>query len=118
MSAGSNSGFHHEESLASALNRQHAISFRRSDAINCSSEMIPMGGSFFGINTGASAAILPGNSSMVNCSSGPGIVHVQPANSSNSTLLVDSAPILKHDTGLAVEWSYDEQCRLEEGLVK
>ncbi|XP_065859646.1 uncharacterized protein [Euphorbia lathyris] len=45
--------------------------------------------------------------------SAPGIVHVQPVNSSFRY----SAPDLKHDTGLAVEWCYDEMCKLEEGLV-
>ncbi|KAK6160541.1 hypothetical protein DH2020_003922 [Rehmannia glutinosa] len=37
---------------------------------------------------------------------------------SSSTLLLDSVPGLKHDTGLAVEWSVDEQYKLEEGLAK
>lgn len=36
----------------------------------------------------------------------------------SSSLLLDSVPGLKHDTGLAVEWSVDEQYRLEEGLAK
>ncbi|XP_065870083.1 uncharacterized protein [Euphorbia lathyris] len=116
MSADSNSGFHREGTLASALNR-HAISFQ-SDIINSSPDMIQMGGSYFGLNTGTSTVILPGNSSMVNSSSAPGMIHVQPVNSSASSLLLDSSPGLKHDTGLAVEWSYDEQCKLEEGLVK
>ncbi|KAI3453248.1 hypothetical protein Pfo_009911 [Paulownia fortunei] len=37
---------------------------------------------------------------------------------SSSTLLMDSVPGMKHDTGLAVEWSIDEQYKLEEGLAK
>ncbi|KAK4413676.1 hypothetical protein Salat_2780400 [Sesamum alatum] len=37
---------------------------------------------------------------------------------SSSTLLLDSVPGLKHDTGLAAEWSEEEQYKLEEGLVK
>lgn len=37
---------------------------------------------------------------------------------SSSSLLLDSVPGLKHDTGLAVEWSVDEQYKLEEGLAK
>ncbi|PQP95362.1 uncharacterized protein Pyn_27223 [Prunus yedoensis var. nudiflora] len=32
--------------------------------------------------------------------------------------LLDSVPGLKHDTGLAVEWSVEEQYKLEDGLVK
>ena len=42
----------------------------------------------------------------------------QPGNSSGASLLLDSVPGLKHDTGLAVEWSMEEQYKLEEGLVK
>lgn len=38
--------------------------------------------------------------------------------SSSSPLLLDSVPGLKHDTGLAVEWSVEEQFKLEEGLAK
>ncbi|XP_021683223.1 uncharacterized protein LOC110666880 isoform X2 [Hevea brasiliensis] len=113
MAAESNTGFRREEALGSALNR-HAISFH-SDAINNSSEMIPIG-SYFGINTSTSTVMLPGNSSMINNS--PGILHVPAVNSSASSLLLDSAPGLKHDTGLAVEWSVDEQYKLEEGLNK
>ncbi|KAL9148694.1 hypothetical protein ABFS82_12G058700 [Erythranthe guttata] len=37
---------------------------------------------------------------------------------SPSTLLLDSVPGLKHDTGLAVEWSVEEQFKLEEALAK
>lgn len=37
---------------------------------------------------------------------------------SPSSLLLDSVPGLKHDTGLAVEWSVEEQYKLEEGLAK
>ncbi|KAH7570736.1 hypothetical protein JRO89_XS05G0172900 [Xanthoceras sorbifolium] len=102
----SNTGFHPEH----ALNR-HAISFQ-SDAINSSSEVIPMG-NFYGVNASTAGMILPGNSSMIGNS--PGLVR---AGSSSSSLLLDSIPGLKHDTGLAVEWSIEEQYKLEEGLVK
>lgn len=37
---------------------------------------------------------------------------------SPSSLLLDTVPGLKHDTGLAVEWSVEEQYKLEEGLAK
>ncbi|XP_043814207.1 uncharacterized protein LOC110619395 isoform X2 [Manihot esculenta] len=113
MAAESNSGFRRDEALGSAFKRP-AMSFH-SDAINNSSEMIPMG-SFFGMNASTSTVMLPGTSSMINNS--PGILHVQAVNSSASSLLLDSAAGLKHDTGLAVEWSVDEQYKLEEGLNK
>ncbi|KAH6809794.1 hypothetical protein C2S51_027577 [Perilla frutescens var. frutescens] len=41
-----------------------------------------------------------------------------PVGPSSSSLLLDSVPGLKHDTGLAVEWSVEEQYKLEEGLAK
>ncbi|KAK4850191.1 hypothetical protein QYF36_004637 [Acer negundo] len=102
----SNTGFHPEL----VLNR-HAISFQ-SDAINSSSEVIPMG-NFYGVNASTTGMILPGNSSMIGNS--PVLVR---AGSSSSSLLLDSIPGLKHDTGLAVEWSIEEQYKLEEGLAR
>ncbi|XP_051121522.1 uncharacterized protein LOC127244952 isoform X2 [Andrographis paniculata] len=45
-------------------------------------------------------------------------VKISPGGPSSSTLLLDSVPGLKHDTGLAVEWSVEEQYKLEEGLAK
>ncbi|KAF7809376.1 uncharacterized protein G2W53_036119 [Senna tora] len=109
MAAGSNSGFHGED-IGSAFSR-HAISFQ-SSAINSLSEMVPMG-NYFGLNN-SSGMIYPGNSSIIN--SNP--VISQANNSSGSSLLLDSVTGLKHDTGLAVEWSVEEQYRLEEGLAK
>ncbi|KAJ9709563.1 hypothetical protein PVL29_001173 [Vitis rotundifolia] len=108
MAAESNTGFH-LQNLGSAMNR-HAISFQ-SGAINSTSEMIPMA-SYFGV-TNTAGMIMPGNSNIIN--NNP--VITQAGNSSGS-LLLDSVPGLKHDTGLAVEWSVEEQYRLEEGLVK
>ncbi|XAR53198.1 hypothetical protein NMG60_11021651 [Bertholletia excelsa] len=112
MAAESNTGFHHEGSLGS-LSR-HAISFQ-SGAMNCTTEMIPIT-SYYGVNSICSTAgmnmIYSGNSSIIN--SNPGITQ---AGNSSGSLLVDSVPGLKHDTGLAVEWSVEEQYKLEEGLV-
>uniref|UniRef100_A0A2P2JS44 Uncharacterized protein MANES_07G075900 n=1 Tax=Rhizophora mucronata TaxID=61149 RepID=A0A2P2JS44_RHIMU len=121
MAAESNTGFHPDETLASALNR-HALSFQ-SAAMNRTSEMIPVG-AYFGMNAAPAAAttsssaimMMPGNPGMIN--SIPGMVQVQPQNSSASSIVLDSIPGLKHDTGLAVEWSVDEQLKLEEGLGK
>ncbi|KAB5537961.1 hypothetical protein DKX38_015494 [Salix brachista] len=89
--------------------------------------MVPIGmGSYFGINTSTSSSLmLPGTSGLISnnispagCGSG-GIVQAQAGNSSaSSSLLLDSVPGLKHDAGLAVEWSVEEQYKLEEGLHK
>ncbi|XP_028766921.1 uncharacterized protein LOC114724680 isoform X2 [Neltuma alba] len=109
MAAESNSGFRGED-IGSALN-QHAISFQ-SGSINNLSEMVPMG-TYFGLNS-TSGLIYSGNSSMISSNS----VISQANNSSGSSLLLDSVPGLKHDTVLAVEWSVEEQYRLEEGLSR
>ncbi|XP_016186815.1 uncharacterized protein LOC107628744 isoform X4 [Arachis ipaensis] len=111
MAAESNAGFH-SESLDSALNR-HAISFQPT-AMNSLSEMVPMG-NYFGLSS-SSGMIYSPNSSIISSTSNP--VISQAGNSSGSSLLLDSVPGLKHDAGLAVEWSVDEQYKLEEGLAR
>ncbi|GAU44924.1 hypothetical protein TSUD_91270 [Trifolium subterraneum] len=120
MEAESNRGFHNED-INSSMSR-HAISFQHggmNNNINSMSEMVPMG-NYFGLSS-SSGIMYPGNSSFINNSSNH-IVSQQggggnPSGSSSSSLLLDSVPGLKHDTGLAVEWSLDEQYRLEEGLA-
>ncbi|XWS22977.1 hypothetical protein CRYUN_Cryun29cG0081700 [Craigia yunnanensis] len=107
MTIESNTGFHHEDSLGSIMNR-HVTSFQ-SAAINSSSEMIPIGGYF-----ASPPMILHGNSSIITTS--PALIH--PGNSSGSSLLLDSVAGLTHDAGLAVEWSVDEQYILEDSLEK
>lgn len=109
MAAESNPGFRHDGTFGSALNR-HAISFQ-SGAVNSTSEMMPMA-NYCGVNSTA-GMMFSGNSGIINHNQGIG----QAGNSSGS-LLVDSVPGLKHETGLAVEWSVEEQYRLEEGLAK
>ncbi|KAJ8759281.1 hypothetical protein K2173_006801 [Erythroxylum novogranatense] len=117
MAAESNTGFHQDGTWNSALHR-HAITFQ-SGAINSTSEMIHMG-NYFGmsaVNTSSASMMIPGSSSMINSS--PGLVQVQTSNSSGaSSLVLDSISGLKHDTGFAVEWSVEEQYKLEEGLLK
>lgn len=114
MAAQSNAGFHNED-IDSILNR-HAISFQPGGAINRLSEMVPMG-NYFGLSS-SSGMIYSGNSSIIN-SSNPVMGQMsQAGNLSSSSLLLDSVPGLKHDTGLAVEWSVDEQYRLEEDLAR
>lgn len=109
MAATSNMGFHQGMIPPSAFNR-HAVAFQ-SGAINSSAEMIPVGSSS-GMSGGF--GIIPGgNSGGINSTTGA----IQ-SGSSSSGVLLESVPGLKHDTGLAVEWSYEEQSKLEEGLVK
>lgn len=108
MASESNTGFYHEQTFGSAVN-QHAISFQ-SSAMDSTSEMIMMG-NYYG--TSSSGGMLFSGDSISN----PGSSVTQATNSSSS-LLLDTVPGLKHDAGLAVEWSVEEQYRLEEGLVK
>ena len=101
-----------------------AISFQcDSGTMNSSntSEMIQIG-NYFVMNTNNTNTTSGGGGGNMLFSSGnssnnhPLITH-QPLASS---LLLDSVPglALKHDTGLAVEWSLEEQYKLEQGLEK
>ncbi|XP_039006887.1 uncharacterized protein LOC120134531 [Hibiscus syriacus] len=89
------------------MNR-YALQFQ-SAAFSSSSDMIPMDGYF-----ATPPMFFPGNSSFI--STPPALI--QPVNSSGSSFLLDSVAGLKHDTGLAAEWSADEQYILEDGLEK
>ncbi|GMH11934.1 hypothetical protein Nepgr_013775 [Nepenthes gracilis] len=106
-----NAGFHKKETLGSALN-QHAISFQPG-TINSTADIIPMD-NYFVANNSAGNMIFSGNSSII---SNISPVAAQAGNSPGS-LLFDSGSGLNHDAGLAVEWSFEEQYKLEEGLVK
>ncbi|CAL0304292.1 unnamed protein product [Lupinus luteus] len=116
MASESNTMFHCED-IDSALNR-HAIAFHSglSGAMTMSnlSHIVPMG-NYFGLSNN-SGMIYSGDSTIIN--SHPIISQVGNPSSSSSSFLIDSVPGLKHDTGLAVEWSFDEQHKLEEGLVQ
>ncbi|KAI3982935.1 hypothetical protein MKX01_010418 [Papaver californicum] len=106
MSADSNMGFNHDPIMASTLNR-HTISFQSGVAPSSS------GMASFGNQVNMSGMILSGNSGMMNNTSGM----TQVGNSSGGFLL-DSVPDLKNEAGVSVEWSSEEQARLEHGLVK
>lgn len=114
MEAESNRGFHNED-INSSMSR-HAISFQHGAMNNSMSEMVPMG-NYFGLSS-SSGMVYSGNSTFMNNSNHVVSQGGGGGNSAgSSSLLVDSVPGLKHDTGLAVEWSLDEQYRLEEGLA-
>ncbi|KAK9076283.1 hypothetical protein SSX86_004616 [Deinandra increscens subsp. villosa] len=105
------SGFNHDQTLSYAPNQQ-AISFQ-SSAVDSTAEMI-MNGNYYRMNNNASRGmVFSGNSGMVNSSLG----YAQIGNLYASNVS-DSGPGLKHDAGLAVEWSVEEQYKLEEGISK
>ncbi|KAK9175162.1 hypothetical protein WN944_027168 [Citrus x changshan-huyou] len=104
-----------------SLNRRNVISFQ-SGAVNSSSEVMmmmmnPCASSAAGMHLNTNM-VFPGNSSLIGNSSlasAPGFV--QAAANSSSTSLSVSIPGLKHDAGLAVEWTVQEQYKLEQGLL-
>ncbi|PWA38341.1 hypothetical protein CTI12_AA582220 [Artemisia annua] len=87
------------------------ISFQ-SSAINSTSEMMMMGDYYGmnGMNSSTSGMVFSGNSGMGNSSSGFAQI--------GKTCASDAVAGLKHDAGLAVEWSVEEQYKLEEGISK
>ncbi|RAL54615.1 hypothetical protein DM860_001743 [Cuscuta australis] len=115
MAAESNMGFH----------QQQAWSFQPS-------EMIPIGNLYghHGVNLsvynsncissvgggGGGGVLCSGNLSMITGShNSPGMSQ---AGTSSPPFLIDTFPGLRHDNGLAMDWSVEEQYKLEEGLVK
>lgn len=108
MATESNTGFRREGSFGSSMS-QHAISFQ-SGAINSSSnDMIQMA-NYYGVNNNNTGMMFSGNSNIMS--------NNQLIPQAGSTLLVESVPGLKNETGLNVEWSVEEQYKLEEGLKK
>ncbi|XP_027186010.1 uncharacterized protein [Cicer arietinum] len=114
MAAESNSGFHYGDNMNSTLN-WHAISFQSGGSITSLPEMVPMS-NYFGLNNDTSGMMYSGNSSIINGNSNSTVM--SQLGSASGSSLVDSVAGLKHDAGLAAEWSVDEQYKLEEGLVK
>ncbi|XP_051148262.1 uncharacterized protein LOC127263329 [Andrographis paniculata] len=120
--SGAGSGFHHHH------HQQQGVLFKSGGAMSSSGSnsgspgcqlMIPMGNNNnnYYRNPGGSLNLSGGDggAGRVIFSSGGGS---QNSLDSTSTLPIDSGAGLKHDTGLAVEWSIDEQYKLEEGLAK
>lgn len=93
---------------------RHAISFQ-SSGIDSSSEMIMMGNCYQmnGTTTTTRNTRFVGNPVVANNRSG-----FTQSGSCCGSVVGDSVLGLKHDAGLAVEWSVEEQKKLEEGLSK
>lgn len=89
-----------------AFYNQHVLSFQ-SGAVNSSAGMIQGGLDGGGLILGGDCSNLGGASaSMIQALGNYG------------NLLVEPLPGLKHDTGLAVDWSFNEQAILNDGLIK
>jgi hypothetical protein len=107
MAAEPNNGFHQDQTFGSSSINPRSISFQ-SNAMNSTDQMILMG-NYYGLSN-TNDMMLAGNSGFMNNS--------YPGMNSSGSLLLDSVPGMKIDTSLAVEWSVEEQYKLEEGLVK
>ncbi|CAM8950677.1 unnamed protein product [Rhodiola kirilowii] len=108
MATGFNTSYYFEE--APALSR-HSISFD-SSAVNNSWDMISMGNQY-GMS-GLSSMIMPRSSNSAALSDSG----ISQGRTSSGSFVSDGTLGLKHDTGLAVEWSVEEQYTLEISLDK
>lgn len=106
MASESSAGFHHHH--GGLFKPGVATSTSSSGSGGC--ELIYLGN----YNNGGGGMNLGGNE----CPSGRILFGAQNSLDSSLTHVLDSLPGLKHDTGFAVEWSIDEQYKLEEGLAK
>lgn len=107
---GKNTFYSFEEVSASTMNR-HLISFN-SSAGNSTWDMSSAGNQY-GMS-GVSTAVIPMklNSAVVSESG------LSRGGTSSGSFVPGGSSGLKHDTGLAVEWSVEEQCTLERNLDK
>lgn len=103
MTSESSAGFHQQ---------QHGGLFTPGGPTSSSSSGGSGGGGNY--NYGGGSINLGGNE----CPSGRMLFGAQNSLDSSLTHVLDSFPGLKHDGGFAVEWSIDEQYKLEEGLAK
>ncbi|MCD7457345.1 hypothetical protein HAX54_034895 [Datura stramonium] len=116
MAAESNTGFH-----------QPALSFQAGAIGSSSSQMMLMsdyyshlGWNFDVNNSGVGGGMLySGNPTMMtNSNTSSNSPRTSQFGSCSGSFLLDTVPGLKHDTGLAVEWTVEEQYILDEGLIK
>ncbi|KAK8940852.1 hypothetical protein KSP39_PZI009826 [Platanthera zijinensis] len=111
MAADSNMSFHNGV-FPSSFCHQHVVSFQ-SGAINNAAGVVQGGINTAGGISGSSNRMLTGNPGNLNNTS----AMIFQGNSQSSMFLEPMA-CLKHDTGLAADWSYKEQALLHHGLIK
>ncbi|XP_055800556.1 uncharacterized protein LOC129870016 isoform X3 [Solanum dulcamara] len=116
MAAESNTGFHQQ----ALLFQSGAIGSSSSQMMLMSDYYSHLGMNFDVNNSGVGGGMLySGNPTMMttnNTSSNSPITSQY--GSCSDSFLIDTVPGLKHDTGLAVEWTVEELYKLEEGLIK
>ncbi|KAK8934149.1 hypothetical protein KSP39_PZI014703 [Platanthera zijinensis] len=111
MSTDSNMNFQNGV-FASSFYNQHADSFQPG-MINNTAGLLQGGFSSSGGINGSSTMVLAGNPATLYNGS---LMVLEGSSSSNPP--VDLVAGLKHDTGLAADWSYKEQALLRHGLIK
>ncbi|XP_020575132.1 uncharacterized protein LOC110021124 [Phalaenopsis equestris] len=112
MAADSNMSFHNGVFPSSFCN-QLVVSFQ-SGAVNGATGVIQGGINSSGGMSGSSGMVRGGNPSGVLSNTSSMILQ----GNSQSSLFLEPMAGLKHDTGLAVDWSYKEQAILHHGLIK
>ncbi|KAH7664342.1 Homeodomain-like protein [Dioscorea alata] len=112
MAADSNMNFH-QGLIPSSFYNSHLVSFQ-SGTVSSSTGMVPGGMNSSGAISSSTGMLLSGNPTMM----GNGSSVILPRTASGNNILFDPLPGLKHDTGLAVDWSLEEQAILREGLDK
>lgn len=112
MAADSNMSFHNGVFPSSFCN-QHVVSFQ-SGAISGANGVFPGGVNNSGGISRSSGMVRAGNPSNVLSDSSSMMLQ----GNSQSGLFLEPMAGLKHDTGLAVDWSYKEQAILHHGLSK
>ncbi|XP_059308913.1 uncharacterized protein LOC132060065 isoform X4 [Lycium ferocissimum] len=115
MAAESNTGFHQQ-----ALG---AIGSSSPQMMLMSDYYSQLGMNFDVNNSGVGGGgmLFSGNPTMINnnnTSSNSQSPRTSQYGSCSGSFLIDTVPGLKHDTGLAVEWTVEEQYKLDEGLIK
>lgn len=109
MAAESNMGFQ-QGTMPSFFHNRHMVSFQ-SGAVNSSNRIVPTVTDSFGAVDSTSGMTFSGNP-------GGGSTLLIPPERASGVPHLDPFPELKHDTGLAVFWSFEEQLLLEDGLAK
>ncbi|KAK1273636.1 hypothetical protein QJS04_geneDACA009891 [Acorus gramineus] len=130
MSTDSNMGSFNSHNMmpppppSSPIYNRLAINFQ-SGAVNSMSPMNPlmnpggMGGMTVGMYVHGNSGMMSSTSTM--SPSPGGMSSTSAMNLPGSSIggpFIDQMPAIKHDTGLSVDWSVDEQAILEDGLVK
>ncbi|XP_016486762.1 uncharacterized protein LOC107807001 isoform X2 [Nicotiana tabacum] len=117
---------------ADDYHQQQALSFQSGAISNTSSQMILMSDYYsqFGMNNFSvnnsgvghvgGGMLFSGNPTMVTSNNNTSInsPRISQYGGCSGSFLIDSVPGLKHDSGLAAEWTVEEQYKLDKGLIK